>query len=723
MVFRQTISELRVRLTAQTEGFGLKLAQAERQMAQLGKRADRLGTRFGALRNRIFNVRNAIGAFIGGTLLRGITNLAQSGARLDSLRGSFTRLAGGIGENSQDILTALQNASAGTISTSELIINANRAMALGVAGSTQDFTDLMEIARLRARDLGLTTTQAFNDIVTGIGRASPLILDNLGIVIKQTEAQERYAESLGKTTAELTENEKREALKYAVLEQGRKQVEEVGELTLNYNERLQTVSASLTNLKDNIGLSLLPAFASLIQDTNIANTGFLQTTDQINALGRVFYRIGQAVLGFGRLIRVTFNGASQFVGVFGSTLLKFAEISTRAFNFDGVADRIGELGDRFQNFADVNYDQATRGADEAFSAIAQAFNPTNYEGLNNEQLANQIQRGATDPINNLGEQARLATEDIKSLEEQVQSFKDEQETLNTDLGKTYDSFSTSVANNAQETINGLAEIVVNAEKAIEELRERRAGATGEARREINDELREQRAIVRNFGDFQEREAERVAGLRTRLEEAGIDATRAGLDEILKASSIEAEVKEQQRIADLNEFERFEDEQVRKREQLVDSLVEEITLLNGKIEQQRLLEQETTDFLVSQNEIRAESTRQYTDDAITQINKVSDSLREAVAIQQELRGDTRTGTGSGGGVQGVENANRGITNSLVSNLVSSFLRVSPLTRDFAGVVNNANRTINAPINVNAQVNEGVDIDAVARALKFELEQNL
>ena len=48
----------------------------------------------------------------------------------------------------------------------------------------------MEIARDRARAMGLTIEQAFNDIVTGIGRGSPLssiTSDWLLIRLRQTK--------------------------------------------------------------------------------------------------------------------------------------------------------------------------------------------------------------------------------------------------------------------------------------------------------------------------------------------------------------------------------------------------------------------------------------------------------------------------------------------------------------------------------------------------------
>ena len=83
----------------------------------------------------------------------------------------------------------------------------------------------MDIARTKAKNMGITTTQAYNDIVTGLGRGSAMILDNLGIVVNSTEANEEYAKSIGKTAAQLTDAEKKQALINNVVSDGRKEMQ------------------------------------------------------------------------------------------------------------------------------------------------------------------------------------------------------------------------------------------------------------------------------------------------------------------------------------------------------------------------------------------------------------------------------------------------------------------------------------------------------------------
>jgi hypothetical protein len=62
-------------------------------------------------------------------------------------------------------------------------------------------------------------------------------LDNLGIVIDASSANEVYAKSIGKTTKELTKSERAQALTNAVVKQGKEEMEQAGEVALSTSER------------------------------------------------------------------------------------------------------------------------------------------------------------------------------------------------------------------------------------------------------------------------------------------------------------------------------------------------------------------------------------------------------------------------------------------------------------------------------------------------------
>jgi hypothetical protein len=82
------------------------------------------------------------------------------------------------GVSADKVISKLAEVSKGTISNSDLVQSANKAMALNVTKDIDQMAQLMEVARIRGQAMGLDTTQAFEDIVTGIGRGC-LVPDTL----------------------------------------------------------------------------------------------------------------------------------------------------------------------------------------------------------------------------------------------------------------------------------------------------------------------------------------------------------------------------------------------------------------------------------------------------------------------------------------------------------------------------------------------------------------
>jgi hypothetical protein len=156
-----------------------------------------------------------------GQLVAGLESAVQAAGKVSKLRDSFDQLANAAGASGDDMLNAMRTASNGMVTDADLILSANKAMLLGVADSAQEMTALLEIARARGQAMGLEVGQAFNDIVTGLGRESALILDNLGITIDAASAMDTYAASIGRTADQLSTAERKQALLNAVMEQSK----------------------------------------------------------------------------------------------------------------------------------------------------------------------------------------------------------------------------------------------------------------------------------------------------------------------------------------------------------------------------------------------------------------------------------------------------------------------------------------------------------------------
>lgn len=141
-----------------------------------------------------------------------LNDLAYAGAQLDRLEAGANALGQQYGMTANDIIQAVDKVTQGTLSQNAILQQSNQAMLLGVAHSEEELTTLAAIAADRGRKMGISMEKAFSSIVLGVGRLSPLILDNLGIILDADVTYANYAKTIGKTVDSLTDMEKRQAL-------------------------------------------------------------------------------------------------------------------------------------------------------------------------------------------------------------------------------------------------------------------------------------------------------------------------------------------------------------------------------------------------------------------------------------------------------------------------------------------------------------------------------
>lgn len=177
------------------------------------------------------------------------------------------------GQAFDGFLAKLQDVSRATVATSKLIASSGRALLLGIPA--EKIAELLEIARASAIVTGQTVSQAFEDIAVGIGRTSPLILDNLGIVVKIGDANETFAKQLGKTVDQMTAQEKKTALLNAVLKVGTKQVEAFGEAHSKTAEAISQATAAADDFKIGAGRLASLLGTSLFTIVNASAAGWL----------------------------------------------------------------------------------------------------------------------------------------------------------------------------------------------------------------------------------------------------------------------------------------------------------------------------------------------------------------------------------------------------------------------------------------------------------------
>ncbi len=261
----EAILELRTDVKKLTKGMEKARQSADKGMKQMETRAQKF--------SKIMKGAAGLGGLT--IVLAGLTkamkkvfDVGQYAAAQKQTAMAFKSIAEDAGAMADEIIDNMRRMSGETISELKMMLSANRASLLGIP--VDAFDDLMAIARASATATGESVGKMFDDIVKGIGRGSPMILDNLGIVLKVEDAYKEYAKSLGKTVAALTKQEQTQAVLNATLKSGEDIIRKVGEAgqTLTDVERWQQVQAAAADFKAELGMGLLPIMGQIFKSSS-----------------------------------------------------------------------------------------------------------------------------------------------------------------------------------------------------------------------------------------------------------------------------------------------------------------------------------------------------------------------------------------------------------------------------------------------------------------------
>lgn len=182
-----------------------------------------------------------------GKITSEVQRFVANGQQLPAIQQGFERLNIGVKQSSDGMLQSLRTATKGMVSDFELMKGSNKALLLGLPVTEESMGELAAAATSLGRAMGMDATKSLDDLITALGRSSPMILDNLGLSVKLGEANEAYAAKLGKTVEAMTDAEKKMAFYEAAMEAARKKTAELGDQTKTLGEILTTMWTSVEN--------------------------------------------------------------------------------------------------------------------------------------------------------------------------------------------------------------------------------------------------------------------------------------------------------------------------------------------------------------------------------------------------------------------------------------------------------------------------------------------
>lgn len=229
----------------------------------------RIGTAQNALSKFSKNNQESMKAIAGATglVVAGITAintatiaLGLRGSEVQNIERGFKALSG----ESDALKDSLRAATEGLVSDFDLMAASNKALLLGLPATKEEMGILAESATALGRAMNLDTATALDNLIVALGRSSPLILDNLGLVVKTGEANQKYADQLGKTVSQLTDAEKKTAFYNGAMDAAKAKTAELGEFQLTFADRLKRAQVGLGNFTDGLAqaVAVSPVFAA-----------------------------------------------------------------------------------------------------------------------------------------------------------------------------------------------------------------------------------------------------------------------------------------------------------------------------------------------------------------------------------------------------------------------------------------------------------------------------
>lgn len=239
-----------------------------------------------------------IGAALTGAGYLGYNYYAAGTKDLGNYEDAYATFVKNVGADTDTLIARMQEASAGTVSETQIILNANKAMLMDIP--VEHLPRYMEVARAAARSMGEDMSYMFDSIVTGSARESPMILDNLSIRMNGlTAAEEAYASSLGKSARTLSEEERRRVFLNYVLENSDEIIQRTDLSQESLNEQTARSKVTWEEFRRELTSGARPAIAGILDITEAATGALRDMPGPLKAIIGTAGLAGTAIAGIG----------------------------------------------------------------------------------------------------------------------------------------------------------------------------------------------------------------------------------------------------------------------------------------------------------------------------------------------------------------------------------------------------------------------------------------
>lgn len=195
-------------------------------------------------------------------------------------------------------IDAARQSTGGLVNDYQLMTAANKATTLGVVKSQEEYAKLAGVAAKLGSTMGLSASQAVDDLTTALGRGSVMILDNLGISLKLEEAYEIYARQIGTTADKLDDAEKKQAFMTVALQKAKEAADKSGVTFDTHGAKLAKLSTAYENLKDKIIEATARGLVAMVDPIGTINDDLVKTIQAVEGYANATDALNERLLRF-----------------------------------------------------------------------------------------------------------------------------------------------------------------------------------------------------------------------------------------------------------------------------------------------------------------------------------------------------------------------------------------------------------------------------------------
>jgi len=224
-----------------------------------------------------------------------VQEATELGAQVQTLKNSFESFTDAA-DAQWLTLDRLRAATSGMVSDVDLLTQANRMLAAGLP--VNQVEELFSGAIKLGKAMGIDASMAIEKLTLGLVRMSWRLMDDLGIIMRSSTANEEYAKAIGTTAAKLNAEQKQLAWVIYGTKELTERVKILGDNVSDADKSLDQFTASLKNVYTAVGenLAAVPALNTAVN--TLAPAIGIVLAQQFAALNAAALAAGHALTGF-----------------------------------------------------------------------------------------------------------------------------------------------------------------------------------------------------------------------------------------------------------------------------------------------------------------------------------------------------------------------------------------------------------------------------------------